>query len=61
MEKNHSTTRKTGMFDRYREALDEAVKLATKHNIEPINGATAVFVNVSDAMVRARLGRYVRY
>jgi hypothetical protein len=30
------------IFDAYRSALDQSVKLSTKHNVEPITGATAV-------------------
>jgi telomerase protein component 1 len=35
------------VFDDYRRALDNAVKLATTHNVSPIKGSTAVFCNVS--------------
>ena len=47
------------LFDRYRSALDTAVKLATKYNVEPIAGTTAVFVCISDAM-RAGAGSAAR-
>jgi telomerase protein component 1 len=40
------------VFQAYRDALDDAVKLATKHNVEPIAGTTAIFVCISDAMRR---------
>jgi telomerase protein component 1 len=40
------------IFQAYRDALDDAVKLATKHNVEPIAGTTAIFVCVSEAMQR---------
>jgi hypothetical protein len=43
------------LFDRYRDALDEAVKLATKHNVEPINGASAVRCVCERVCVRARV------
>lgn len=35
------------VFDDYRRALDNSVKLATTHNVSPIKGATVVFCNVS--------------
>lgn len=34
-------------FEDYRKAIDEAVKLATVHNVQPIRGSTVVFCNVS--------------
>jgi telomerase protein component 1 len=39
-----------GLFAKYREALDTAVKLATTHNVKPIRGATVVFCNTSSDM-----------
>lgn len=38
------------LFDKYREALDTAVKLATTHNVKPIRGSTVVFCDASKAM-----------
>ena len=38
------------LFNEYREALDTAVKLATKNNVKPIKGSTVVFCNVSQEM-----------
>eukprot|EP01124_Arcella_intermedia_P006950 TRINITY_DN1421_c0_g1_i1.p1 TRINITY_DN1421_c0_g1~~TRINITY_DN1421_c0_g1_i1.p1 ORF type:complete len:2329 (+),score=518.76 TRINITY_DN1421_c0_g1_i1:65-7051(+) len=35
------------VFDDYRTALDQAVKHATVHNVQPIRGTTVVFCNVS--------------
>jgi len=35
------------IFDDYRKALDQSVKLATVHNVQPIRGSTVVFCNVS--------------
>ena len=40
------------LLDRYRKALDEAVKVATVHNVSPIRGSTLVFCNVGPAMNR---------
>lgn len=34
------------LVERYREALDTAVQLATRYNVQPIGGSTVVFVNV---------------
>jgi len=39
-----------GLFAKYREALDTAVKHATTHNVKPIRGATVVFCNTSSGM-----------
>ena len=39
-----------GLLNKYREALDTAVKLATVHNVKPIRGSTIVMCNVSKAM-----------
>jgi len=41
----HMPTQK--IFDDYRNALDQAVKHATTHNVQPIKGSTVVFCNVS--------------
>lgn len=38
------------LLQRYRKALDSSVKIATKHNCQPIPGRTFVFCNLSDAM-----------
>ena len=38
------------LFDEYRAAIDQAVKLATKNNVKPIKGTTIVFCNVSKEM-----------
>eukprot|EP01105_Mastigella_eilhardi_P019923 TRINITY_DN470_c0_g1_i2.p1 TRINITY_DN470_c0_g1~~TRINITY_DN470_c0_g1_i2.p1 ORF type:complete len:2366 (+),score=662.97 TRINITY_DN470_c0_g1_i2:216-7313(+) len=38
------------LFDKYRAALDTAVKLATSHNVKPIRGSTVVFCDVSQGM-----------
>lgn len=38
------------LLQRYRKALDSAVKIATQHNCQPIPGRTFVFCNLSQAM-----------
>ena len=34
------------LVDRYRKALDTALKIATVHNVSPIKGTTLVYCNV---------------
>lgn len=36
------------LVERYKRAVDRAVQLAAQHNLDPIAGATYVFVDVSD-------------
>lgn len=50
----HMPTDKT--FDDYRKALDQSVKLATTHNVQPIRGSTVVFCNVSSDTKNAAPG-----
>ncbi|EDV28934.1 uncharacterized protein TRIADDRAFT_52303 [Trichoplax adhaerens] len=38
------------LLKRYREALDNAVKVATNHNVAPICGSTLILCNVADVM-----------
>ncbi len=40
------------LLDRYRKALDTAVKIATVHNIDPIPGTTVIFCNLGYHMNR---------
>jgi telomerase protein component 1 len=42
-----------GLIKKYRDALDQAVKFATVHNVKPIRGSTVVFCNVG-ANVRVK-------
>ena len=41
------------LIEKYKEALDTAVKFATIHNVKPIRGSTVVFCSVSDSMKNA--------
>ena len=41
------------LITRYCDALDEAVKIATTHNVKPIYGSTLVLVNVGSASSRS--------
>lgn len=45
------------LVERYKRAVDRAVQLAAQHNLDPIAGATYVFIDVSDNM---RSGRPVQ-
>ena len=38
------------LIDRYKNALDEAVKIATTYNVKPIGGTALVLCNASDSM-----------
>ena len=38
------------LLDRYKKALDTAVKIATTYNVTPIHGSSIVFVNISSEM-----------
>jgi len=38
------------LFQQYRSALDESVKIATVHNIKPIRGRTIIFCNAFKSM-----------
>ena len=38
------------LFARYREALDVAIKNATKHNVTPIRGATVILISFANDM-----------
>ncbi|XP_052772400.1 telomerase protein component 1-like [Mya arenaria] len=40
----------SGIINRYRKALDTAVKIATVYNVAPIRGRTLILCNVSSAM-----------
>ncbi|KAH3757178.1 telomerase protein component 1 [Pelomyxa schiedti] len=42
------------LFEKYRAALDTAVKHATTHNVKPIRGSTVVFCDGSSAMREAQ-------
>jgi telomerase protein component 1 len=40
----------TNILNRYKTALDNALKVATTFNISPIKGSTAIFVNIDEKM-----------
>ncbi|WAR22045.1 TEP1-like protein, partial [Mya arenaria] len=47
---NWETPFDSGIINRYRKALDTAVKIATVYNVAPIRGRTLILCNVSSAM-----------
>ena len=42
-----------GLLNKYKAALDTAIKYATVHNVKPIRGSTVVFCSVSASMREA--------